>query len=106
MFDFENLEVYKKAKAFNAVVYIQRQRRVRVKEEIHRSDFSRHTRSPTHTYIQLCSISKILKYTKRPKPSMLSFIAEGSSRSSKADRKDFPVAIMKKTPRTASSFFL
>ena len=66
MFDFENLEVYKKAKAFNAVV-------CKTILPIHGLD------TVTKNQLRRASLSIVLN------------IAEGSSRFSKADRKNFCV---------------
>jgi four helix bundle protein len=66
MFDFENLEVYKKAKAFNAVV-------VRSVLRIETLD------GVTKNQLRRASLSVVLN------------IAEGTSRFSKPDRKNFCV---------------
>jgi four helix bundle protein len=66
MFDFENLEVYKKAKAFNSTV--------------------------TKTILQIETLDGVTKnQLRRASLSIVLNIAEGISRFSKADRKNFCV---------------
>lgn len=64
MFDFEKLEVYNKAKAFNIIVYRYLQEHVEISNSI-------------KDQLRRASLSIMLN------------IAEGSSRFSKADRKNF-----------------
>jgi four helix bundle protein len=66
MFDFENLEVYKKAKSFNAIV--------------------------CRTVLKLSTIDSVTKnQLRRASLSIVLNIAEGTSRFSKPDRKNFCV---------------